>query len=272
MTDKTALITGASSGLGEAFANRLAAQNYNLILVARRKERLEELAAQLNQKYNITAEAFPADLSSENDLQNLEKRIDNLDGLEILVNNAGFGIQDRFYNGGLEKPLYMIQVHIIASVRITHRVLPGMIARNRGGIINVASIAAFLPIRSVAYSSTKVFLVNFSLALQSELNDTRLRIQALCPGFFYSEFHDTQELTNFKRSRMPGFLWLKAEQVVDHSLKKLKRGPVICVPGFQYKLIAYLARSPLTFSLLYPLGTWFLGKRPFFAQGDGKPT
>jgi short-subunit dehydrogenase len=270
MTVKTALITGTSSGLGEVFANRLAAENYNLVLVARRKERLEELATQLNQKYHITAEPFPADLSIENDLQNLEKRIDNLEDLEILINNAGFGIQDRFFDGSLEKSLTMIQVHITASVRITRRALPGMVARNQGGIINVASIAAFVPIHNVTYSSTKVFLVNFSLALKSELKDTRLRVQALCPGFFYSEFHDTQDLSSFKRSSIPGFLWQKTAFVADYSLRKLKRGPVICVPGLQYQLISYLARSPFTFSLIYTLGTRFLGKRPFYIEEDGK--
>jgi short-subunit dehydrogenase len=272
MPNKTALITGASSGLGEVFANRLAAQGYNLVLVARRKERLEAIASQLEQKYHIAAEPFLADLSLDQDQQIMEEKIDQLEDLEMLVNNAGFGIQERFFDGSIEKTLHMIQLHDIASVRLTRRILPGMISRNRGGIIQVASIAAFLPIRNVAYSSTKVFLVNFALSLQSELKDTRIRVQALCPGFFYSEFHDHPDLSSFKRNAIPAFLWIQAEQVVDYSLQKLKRGNVICIPGLLYQLIALFARSPLTFGLVYSLGTRFLGKRPHIAGGDSEPS
>lgn len=249
-TSKTALITGASSGLGAEFARQLAAQGYHLVLTARRLERLQALAAELSQRYAIQAEALAADLNDPAGVQAVEEKIAALPNLEILVNNAGFGIGGSFRSGDLDKHLSMIQVHVIASVRLAHAALPALLRRNRGGIINVSSVVAFMPARDVTYSATKVYLVNFSQALQTELLDTHVHVQALCPGFTYTEFHDTPEMEGFQRSSIPAFLWLKSEKVVADSLKDLRRGKSVCIPGWQYGLIVAIARSELWRPLL----------------------
>jgi short-subunit dehydrogenase len=140
----------------------------------------------------------------------------------------------------------MIQVHVIASVRLARAALPQMVERRRGGIINMSSMSAFVPSAGVTYSSTKTYMVKFSQALQYELYDTGVRVQALCPGLTYSEFHDSPEYSRFDRERVPRFLWLTAETVVGESLRDLERGKVVCIPGTIYRLIKSLATGWLT--------------------------
>ena len=241
---KTALITGASAGLGAEFARQLAAQGYHLILTARRKERLEALAAQLSQQYGVRAEVLAADLADPDGVQAVVDTIRAVPDLELLVNNAGFGLRDYFSAGGLQKHLDMIQVHVLAVMHLTHAALPGMRQRGRGGVINVSSMAAFIPARNTTYSATKAYLVNFSQALQNELKGSGVRIQALCPGFTHTEFHETAELKDkFRRSKIPAILWLRAEKVVSDSLADLRRGKVVCVPGWVYNLLLLIMRS-----------------------------
>jgi short-subunit dehydrogenase len=170
---RTALITGASSGIGAAFARQLAPQGFHLILVARRKERLAALAADLQGHYPVSAEVLDADLSEPADIERVERRIAELDSLDLLINNAGFGAPGSFAETELATQLTMIDVHIIASVRLCRATLPGMITRRRGAIINVSSIAGLVPIPgSATYSSTKAYLNVFSEALQAELKGT----------------------------------------------------------------------------------------------------
>ncbi len=242
VNSRTALITGASSGIGAEFARQLAGQGYNLVLTARRLDRLQSLAQELAHAHHITVEVLVADLADEAGIQAVETKIRTLADLDILVNNAGFGVKGLFYNGSIEKHLAMIQVHIIASVRLTRQALPGMIERDHGGIINLASVAAFTPAPGATYGSTKAYLVAFSKGLQMELNGSDVNVQALCPGFTYTEFHDVDEMDSFKRSSIPRFLWLSAPQVVSTSLRDLRRGRVVCVPGWQYKIISSLAQ------------------------------
>lgn len=248
--NETALITGASSGLGEAFARVLASRGYSLILTARRLERLTALADELTRQHGISCQVVPADLADEGGITCLEKWIEKAESLSLLINNAGFGVKGRFSDGALEKHLRMIQVHVIAAVRLTRAALPGMIARRRGAIINVASMAAFLPYRSSTYAATKAYLVAFSEGMAGELNGTGVIVQALCPGFFYSEFHDTPEMAGFRRSSIPAFLWLKPENIVRESLEALERHKSLCIPGVQYKIIAWLARFPISSFLI----------------------
>lgn len=249
--NNTALITGASSGIGATFARQLAAQGYDLILVARRRERLVALATELEERYAISAQALVADLSTLDGVERVEGRIVELEPLDILVNNAGFGIVGKFAESDLTRHLDMIHVHVIASVRLCRAVLPGMIARHRGGIINVSSISAFTSVGNVTYTSTKAYLVAFSEALQVELAGTGVRVQALCPGFTYTEFHDTPELVNdFDRSRIPRIMWMSADKVVTGSLKALERGGVVYIPGIRNRLLAAVSRSRMV-SLLF---------------------
>ena len=253
MKNNVALITGASSGLGAVFARHLAAQGHDLVLVARREERLTALAAELQQRHSIAAEVMVADLSRPDDVERVANRIAGLEALDILVNNAGFGITGFFADVDLAKTMAMIQVHVTASVRLCHAALPGMRARRQGALINVASVAAFTPVPGNAtYAATKDYLVTFSRALHAEVAEDGVKVQALCPGFTYTEFHDRPELESFKRSQIPAFMWMSAEDVVAASLKALERNQTICIPGFKYRLMAAVARSPLA-SLIQPV-------------------
>jgi hypothetical protein len=250
----TALITGASSGIGAAFARQLAVKGKNLILVARGKERLVNLANDLRQRYGITTEILAADLSNLTDIEQVESRIGEIENLDMLVNNAGFGTVGRFGEIDLSRQIDMINVHIIAGVRLCRAALPGMIARHNGAIINVSSIAAFIPTPGNAtYSATKAYLVTFSQALQTELAGTGVKVQALCPGFTYTEFHDSSEYEKFDRSQIPKMLWMSAEEVVRSSLKALGRSQVIYIPGLKNRLLVAMARNSITSPLLLAL-------------------
>jgi len=238
---KIALITGASSGIGAEFARQLASQGYNLILAARREERLAALSAALAQTHAITAEVLVADLSTPADLARVEQRIGRLENLTVLVNNAGFGTTGPFAQIDLGPQLDMVHLHILASMRLCRAALPGMIAQGRGHIINVSSIASLVPLpENVTYCATKAFLNSFSEALQIELAGTGVKVQALCPGFTFTEFHDSPEFERRSRQPIPNFMWLPAPEVVAASLNALKRDRVIYIPGLKYKLLALL--------------------------------
>jgi short-subunit dehydrogenase len=240
----TALITGASSGIGAAFARKLAALGYDLVLVARRGDRLEALTAELEGAYGIRAETLVADLTDEGDVERVAGTIAAIPNLELLVNNAGMGAEGRFYQADIGPQLAMIRLHVLASVRLSRASLPGMVERGRGGIISVASVAGFMALpENVNYCATKGYLITFSKALQLELIGTGVRVQALCPGFTHTEFHD--DLREFDKARTPKILWMPAEAVVDASLRGLARGEVVCIPGIGNRLIAAIGGSPL---------------------------
>ena len=240
---RTALITGASSGLGASFARQLAARGYQLILVARRRERLEQLAAELGARHRLNVEVLPADLSQAAEVERVVARIAGQPALELLINNAGFGTTGPFAKSDPARQLDMIQVHVIASVRLCQAALPGMIRRGRGGIINVSSLVALLPPLpgNVTYTATKSYLARFSEVLQLELTDSGVRVQALCPGLTRTEFHSGPEFKDFGPARTPALLWMTADQVVSRSLKALESGRGgIYVPGWQNKLMVLL--------------------------------
>jgi len=242
-TSRTILITGASSGIGTAFARSLASQGYDLVLVARREAQLRSLADEVQRKFNVNAQVFPADLSDPIQVKRLETQVAEIGDLEILINNAGFGVPGKFVEIQAERNAEMIQVHILATVRLCRAALPGMISRGRGSIINVSSIAAFMATpRNATYSATKAYLNVFSEALQDELKGTGIRVQALCPGLTHTEFHDHPGYEDYKR-RIPEFFWMQAEDVVRESLDALKKGRVICIPGFKNRLIVAIIRN-----------------------------
>jgi hypothetical protein len=249
MTDprsKTALITGASSGIGAEFARQLAARGYDLFLVARRADRLAALAAELQGRHGITAEPLVADLSTTGGVERVAARLAELSTLTLLVNNAGFGISGSLARAELQGQLDMLNVHVVATMRLSHAALPGMIARGAGGIINVASLAAFTTLpKNVNYCATKAYLVTFSEALAGEVRRMGVKVQALCPGFTITEFHDQEIRADTTRERMPRLLWRPAQAVVTDSLRALDRGQVICVPGFVNRLIRLLMRTGL---------------------------
>jgi uncharacterized protein len=240
-----ALITGASSGIGEAFARRLAREGYSLVLVARRVERLQALADELAREHAITAEVLAADLSRPADVTRVEQRIVNLD-LSILVNNAGFGTNGDLLNSDLDEQIAMLNVHVLATMRLCRAALPGMAARGGGAIINVSSIAAFFPSPGdVNYPASKAYLNVFSQALQAEVADAGIVVQALCPGFTHTEFHATPLMTGFQKSRVPAMLWMTSEEVVAASLRGLGQGTVICIPGRRNQLLVLGSQNGL---------------------------
>lgn len=254
---KTALITGASAGIGAEFARQLAAQGYNLILTARRLNRLQALATELHTLYGVQVDTLIADLSDPADIEQVAARIRAVPDMELLVNNAGFSVSDRFSDGSLEKHLAMIQVHVMASVILARAALSAMQARQRGGIINVASVAAFFPAGNATYTAAKAYLVNFSRALHIELQDSGIRIQALCPGFTRTDFHSTPELKGSRLPPLPPFFWLSTEHVVCASLRDLRRGKVVSVPGWAYAALIPFIRIFLSGGLLYTAARWY---------------
>ncbi len=243
---RTALITGASSGIGAVFARRLAERGYDLILVARRVERLAALAEELRTKHGVAAEALTADLATDEGVARVEARIVDCDTLDLLVNNAGFGTMGRFADLPLKGQLDMVHVHVIATMRLTRAALPRMISRGAGGIVNVSSVSAWWPTAGTAtYAATKAFLNAFSEALHTELAGTGVTVQALCPGFTRTEFHDAPSFSSFDRAQIPDFLWMSADAVVRASLEALARGSVIVVPGLTNRLLAWLGKTAL---------------------------
>ncbi|MBN1288853.1 MAG: SDR family oxidoreductase [Actinobacteria bacterium] len=236
-----ALVTGATSGIGEAYARRLAAEGYDLMLVARRGELLESLAQELAEKQGISVDTIVVDLASEDEIKKLASKVREMEPLSMLVNNAGFALRGKFAKSDIDRQVDMIMVHDVASVRLTHAALPGMIAAGRGAIINVASIVGLLawPGGSKTYGGSKAFLVNFSDGLQQEVAGKGIKVQVLCPGFVRTAFHENM---GEKMSSIPGFLWMRPEMVVDASLKALKRKKTIFVPGKRYRLIVFVSR------------------------------
>ncbi|MBN1569540.1 MAG: SDR family NAD(P)-dependent oxidoreductase [Acidobacteria bacterium] len=226
-----ALVTGASSGIGEVFARKLSAKGYHLVLVARRRERLERLAAELP-----SAEVLVADLAVDSDLLKIEHYIADEPRLDFLVNNAGFGVPGIYYESDIESLNKMHRLHIIAVARLTHAALRGMVERSKGSIINVSSVAGFIQAPfSVSYNASKSWINGFTEGLYLELRRSRspVRVQALCPGFTYTEFQLT---AGIDQRAIPKKLWMSAEAVVDTSLRCLERNKLFVVPGWRYRL------------------------------------
>lgn len=230
-----ALVTGASAGIGATFARRLARDGYELILVARRRDRLEQLAQEIG-----GAEVLVADLTSDVDMKRVADRIAAETRLELLVNNAGFGVLGRFFEMSVESQDQMHRLHVLATLRLTHAALRGMVARNKGAVINVSSVAGFAQSPgSVSYGATKTWMNAFTEGVAMELRSigSAVRVQSLCPGFTLSEFHD---VAHVDRKTIPARLWMKAEDVVDASLDGLARGKIFVVPGNIYKVLVWV--------------------------------
>lgn len=255
---RTALITGASSGIGAVYARRLARDGFDLVLVARREARLQALAGELMQRYNVRAEVLVADLADAEDISSVEARIAELDDLCFLVNNAGFGLVGSFADNDITVQDAMIHVHVQASVRLTRAALPVMLAQHRGAIVNVASLAAFYPLPgSATYAATKAYLKTFTEALHQELAGTGVRVQALCPGFTRTEL---QDVAGIGKAGLPDFVWMSPEAVVEQSLRDLDQDRVISVPGWGYRLLAAVSGF-LPRGVVYAVLTWLSRRR-----------
>jgi short-subunit dehydrogenase len=241
---KTACITGATSGIGAAFAKRLAEQGNDLILTGRRKEKIESLSNTLSAENNINVEVLVAELSDEKELDLLVEKVRNRKSLEILVNNAGFARQNVFHEEAFSTHDVMLKVHNVALIKLCHAVLPAMVSKGKGTIINVSSLSAFTPFPTNAvYCASKAFVTLFTESIHLELRGTGVRVQALCPGMTRTDFHEKMGLdanTVYKdRGMMKAMM---PEEVVDISLRYLERGKVLCVPGGNNKVSRFLLK------------------------------
>lgn len=234
----TALITGASAGLGAEFARQLARRRTDLILVARSAQALDAVAADLRGEYGVAVEVLPADLSESEGVDRVAARLrDTADPVDLLINNAGFGLPLRFADNDIEDEVRHLRVHVEASMRLMHAALQSM--RGRGGrIINVASVAGFIS-RST-YSACKAWLIGFSRWANAEYSGDRVTVTAVCPGFTHTSFHERMGLEP-GREGVPAFLWLDAGDVVRDGLRDAARGKAVSIPSLRYKAIVAVA-------------------------------
>lgn len=234
----TALITGGTAGLGRGFAEALAEEGHDLVLVARNQARLRETAEELYQQYGVAVEVLPADLVDPQQRAGVEARLrDAARPVDILVNNAGIGLKQHFVGGDLDAEQMMLDLLVTAPMRLTHAAVGGMVERGRGSIINISSMAGFISAGS--YSAAKAYLTVFTEALSAELHGTGVTATVICPGFVHTEFH---ERAGISKGGIPGFLWLNVPQVVGDGLKDARRGRVVSVPGRQYQVLSTLAQ------------------------------
>ncbi len=229
----TALITGSTAGIGAAFARRLAAQGHNLVLVARDTKRLGEQATELHDLHGIEADVLAADLSTEEGIASVERRLgDRTHPVDLLVNNAGFGNKGRYLEVSMADELTMLKVHIEAVLRLTSAATESMRSRGRGGVINVASVAAFVP--RGTYGASKAWVVQFTQGAARDLSGSGVRLMALCPGFVRTEFH---QRAGMGTDNIPGWMWLDADKLVAAALADLARGKTVSVPDPRYKAL-----------------------------------
>jgi short-subunit dehydrogenase len=254
-----ALITGASAGLGAEFARQLAAEGYDLLLVARRGAALERLAAELRVAHGVEAETVVADLTRDDDVERVCAHAVANERLDLLVNNAGFGSRGLYFEADAARQDAMHRLHVVAVERLVRAVLPGMVARRRGGIVNVASVAGFVVAPgNISYCATKTWMVAFTEGLWMELRSigSPVRVQALCPGYTYTEFHDVLGVD--PASIIGKSWWMSAERVVAESLRGLRAGKLLVIPGWRYRAVVAISRF-LPRSLLIRAAARFRG-------------
>jgi len=235
-------ITGASSGIGASYAKAFAEKGYDLVLLARRKDRLQALAKQLESGGSIDCEIISADLAEQEEIKKVTNHIRQIDNLDILINNAGFATIGYFADIPIEKSMRMFHTHMTATVQFTHAALQVMLKRKRGAIINVSSMGAFiLTPGNVLYDATKSFIATFSENLWLEVRNKGIKVQALCPGFTRTEFHEVGDFKNFDKSVIPDSLWMMPDEVVRLSLKALENSrDVVFIPGWKKRLVKWI--------------------------------
>lgn len=235
-----ALITGATSGIGAAFAGRLARQGFDLILHGRRKEQLAARAARLERDHQISVKTIIAELSQPEEIAKVEECIHDLDRLDMLINNAGYWTPGVFWEHTPDAIEAMIRVHNIAPVRFIRAALPQMLTRDQGDIINVSSAGAFLNMVTLEnYSATKAYLINFTESLHVALMGTGVRVQALTPGYVVTDFHSRLGADFSEEQKR----WMRPEELVDQSMKALEEGKIVYIPGVKRRLLMKLLRA-----------------------------
>ncbi|MET7572054.1 SDR family oxidoreductase [Streptomyces sp. NPDC005492] len=234
----TALITGSTAGIGAAFARRLAADGHNLVLVARNTERLGDQATELHDRHGIEAEVLTADLATDQGIETVAARLaDRKHPVDLLVNNAGFGNKGRYLDVPMADELKMLKVHCEAVLRLTSAATGAMRERGRGGVVNVASVAAFVP--RGTYGASKAWVVQFTQGAAKDLAGTGVRLMALAPGFVRTEFH---ERAGMGTDNIPNWMWLDADKLVAAALADLARGKSLSIPDPRYKALMGLVK------------------------------
>ena len=237
MANSWALVTGATAGIGESFTRLLAANNYNIVLVARDLPRLQERATALEAKFGISTHVIQADLATDAGCLKIEKYIAE-NQIDALINNAGFGINKAFTMSTLEVEQQLLDVLVRTPMRLMHVALPLMKARNKGIIINVSSVAGY--IAGGTYSASKSYLTVLSESLNTEVSATNVKVSALCPGFTRTEFHQRGKMS---MKGLPNFMWLNSDRLVEQSWRDALKGKAVSVPGWQYKLLVIIVET-----------------------------
>jgi uncharacterized protein len=260
---KAALVTGGTSGIGAAFARRLAREGYDLVLTGRRAAQIEAVAAQIRRAHGVEVRVLLAELGDAAQLDTVVEAVRATPALEFLVNNAGFALRGKFHAEPIERHERMLDVHVRATMKLTHAALPRMLERGRGNIVNVSSMAAFIPYpRNAMYSATKALLTNFSETLRLELAGTGVRVQALCPGLTRTDFHTRMGMDAKRVYAGRGLSRaLTPEEVVDCSFACLAKDRVVCLPGLANRWRS-LAASKLPRALVYRVVTALFGGEP----------
>lgn len=245
-SDKTALVTGASAGIGAEFARQLAAQGFNLVLTARRLDRLQSLAGELQERYQIKTHCIAADLADADAVRDIITELDKQQiTIHTLINNAGYGVPGHLTTVEWQQHQQFMQVMVNAVIELCYRLLPQMHLQNDGQIINVASLAGVVPgsPSHTLYAASKSFLIRFSESLALENETAGVKVQALCPGFTLSEFHDVIGMREHV-SKMPDYMWMTATEVVSESLREIakRHGDVVQISGRVNRFIARLCR------------------------------
>ncbi|MFH9673741.1 SDR family NAD(P)-dependent oxidoreductase [Streptomyces sp. NPDC017405] len=234
----TALITGSTAGIGAAFARRLAADGQDLVLVARDTGRLREQATDLHDRHGVEVEVLTADLARDEGIEAVAGRLgDRKNPVDLLVNNAGFGNKGRYLDVSMADELRMLKVHCEAVLRLTSAAAGAMRERGRGGVVNVASVAAFVP--RGTYGASKAWVVQFTQGAAKDLAGSGVRLMALCPGFVRTEFH---QRAGMGTDNIPGWMWLDADKLVAAALADLARGRTVSIPDPRYKALMGLAK------------------------------
>lgn len=240
---RVALVTGATAGIGKAFAVRLANDGWDVVLVARDKGRLDEFSVSLAKTYGVEASALAADLSTEDGVRRVEERL-RTDSFDLLVNNAGLSLNTPFLKSTVEQELYLLSVNVNAVMRLTHAALPGMVTRRSGNIINVSSVSGFAAaMPGSTYPASKAWVIHFSESVALSVAKYGVKVLALCPGFTRSEFHSR---AGIDMTKTPGWMWLQAPAVVDDALKDLRKGKTVSIPNWKYKVLVSIMRHTPT--------------------------
>ena len=267
-TAGAALVTGASAGIGAAIARELAGRGHDLILVARREQRLRSLADELGSEHGVAAEVIAADLSREDERERLHSAIaERGRWVEVLVNNAGFGSRGRFVDGDTARMVEMVEVNVAAVVDLSGRFMPGMANRGRGAVINIASAASFQPIPGTAvYAASKAFVLSFSEAIRTEMRGTGVTVTAVCPGPVETEFTEAAGMSGVE-DETPSAFWISAEDVARHAVEGAAADKRVVVPGAIYKASTLLGQhSPR--ALLLPIAERIWGSATARGRGD----